>query len=97
MVAGSKDSFELVESLAHELDAAPPALSGRIRLIPLSYADARALSTALINLFNQRYQAARSPDTQRNRPVIVPDPRSNSLLVAAGWTTTRRLTISSPA
>ena len=35
LVAGSKDSFELVESLARELDAAPPALSGRIRLIPL--------------------------------------------------------------
>jgi type II secretion system protein D len=84
LVAGSKDSFELVESLAHELDAAPPALSGRIRLIPLAYADARTLSTALINLFNQRYQAARSPETQRNRPVIVPDARSNSLLVAAG-------------
>jgi type II secretory pathway component GspD/PulD (secretin) len=84
LVAGSKDSFELVASLAHELDAAPPALSGRIRLIPLGYADARALSTSLINLFTQRYQSARSPETQRNRPVIVPDPRSNSLLVAAG-------------
>ncbi len=84
LVTGSKDSFELVESLARELDSAPPALTGRIRLIPLVYADARALSMALINLFNQRYQAARSPDTQRNRPVIVADPRSNSLLVAAG-------------
>ncbi|MFO1497710.1 MAG: secretin N-terminal domain-containing protein [Verrucomicrobiota bacterium] len=84
LVTGSKDSFELVDSLAHELDAAPPALSGRIRLIPLAYADARTLSASLLNLFNQRYQSARSPETQRNRPVIVPDPRSNSLLVAAG-------------
>lgn len=84
LVAGSKDSFELVESLARELDQAPPALSGRIRIIPLAFADARTLGTSLINLFNQRYQSARSPDTQRNRPVIVPDSRSNSLLVAAG-------------
>ena len=84
LVAGSKDSFELVESLARELDAAPPALSGRIRLVPLVYADARSLSMALINLFNQRYQSARSPETQRNRPVIVADSRSNALLIAAG-------------
>jgi type II secretion system protein D len=84
LVAGSKDNFELVETLAHELDSAAPALSGRIRLVPLNYADARTLSASLINLFSARYQAARSPDTQRNRPVIVPDPRSNSLLIAAG-------------
>ncbi len=84
LIAGGKDSFELVESLAKALDHAPPALSGRIRLVPLAFADARFLSTALANLFTQRYQSAKSPDVQRNRPIIVPDPRSNSLLVAAG-------------
>jgi type II secretion system protein D len=84
LVTGSKDSFELVESLVKELDAAPRALSGRIRLIPLTYADARIVSTSLINLFNQRYQMAKSPEVQRHKPIIVSDPRSNSLLVAAG-------------
>ncbi|HKQ39769.1 MAG TPA: secretin N-terminal domain-containing protein [Verrucomicrobiae bacterium] len=83
LLAGSKDNFELVESLAKELDKAPTALSGKIRLVPLTYADARNVSSALINLFNQRYQAAKSPDVQRNKPVIVPDPRSNGLLIAA--------------
>jgi type II secretion system protein D len=83
LLAGSKDSFELVESLAKELDKAPTALSGKIRLVALQYADARNVSSALINLFNQRYQSARSPEVQRNKPVIVPDPRSNGLLIAA--------------
>jgi type II secretion system protein D len=83
LLAGSKDSFELVESLAKELDKAPTALSGKIRLVPLTYADARNVSSALINLFNQRYQSARSPEVQRNKPVIVPDMRGNSLLIAA--------------
>ncbi len=84
LVTGSKDSFDLVESLVKELDRAPTALGGRIRLVPLKFADARAVTTSLINLFNQRYQAARSPDVQRNKPIIISDPRSNSLLVAAG-------------
>ncbi len=83
LLAGSKDSFELVESLAKELDKAPTALSGKVRLVALNYADARNVSSALLNLFNQRYQSAKSPDVQRNKPVIVPDPRSNGLLIAA--------------
>lgn len=83
LVGGGKDSFELVESLAKQLDGASPALSGRIRLVPLAYADARALAQALTTLFTQRYASARTADVQRRRPVIVPDPRSNALLVAA--------------
>src|SRR5436309_10685075 len=84
LITGSKDSYELVETLAKELDKAPAALSGRIRLVLLAYADARALTASLNTLFAQRYQSAKSPEVQRNKPVIVPDPRSNSLLVAAG-------------
>jgi type II secretion system protein D len=84
LITGSKDSFELVETLARELDKAPTALSGRIRLVPLTHADARYVTTALVNLFNQRYQTARTPEVQRQRPIIIPDPRSNSLLVSAG-------------
>lgn len=84
LIGGSKDSFELVESLAQQLDQAEPALSGRIRLIPLEYADARTLATSLTTLFTQRYAAARTPEMQRKRPIIVADPRGNALMVAAG-------------
>ncbi len=91
LVGGSKENFELVKSLASQLDAAGPALSGRIRIVPLTHADARSLSLSLTSLFRQRYQASRSPDQQRNRPIIVADPRSNSLLVAAGVEDNRAL------
>ncbi len=83
LVGGSKDSYELVTSLAQQLDQAAPALSGRIRLVPLQFGDARSIAIALGQLFTQRYSMARTPDVQRSRPVIVADPRSNSLLVAA--------------
>ncbi len=83
LVGGSKDSYELVESLAKQLDNAEPALSGRIRLLPLQHADARVIASSLSTLFTQRYAAARTPDMQRKRPIILADPRSNSLLVSA--------------
>lgn len=83
LIGGGRDSFEMVEALAKQLDNAGPALSGRIRLIPLQFADARLLGTTLTTLFDQRYAAARTTDVQRNKPVILPDPRSNSLLVTA--------------
>lgn len=83
LVGGGRDSFELVETLAKQLDTAGPALSGRIRLIPLQFADARLLGATLTTLFEQRYAAARTTDVQRNKPVILPDPRSNSLLITA--------------
>ncbi len=84
LVGGSKDGFALIQSLASELDKANSALLGQIRLVPLKHATAQTLSSALSTLFAQRAQAARTPDLQRNRPVIVPDPRGNSLLIAAG-------------
>jgi type II secretion system protein D len=83
LIGGSKDSFELVQALASQLDKAPTALSGKIRQVTLQYADARNIATALNQLFTQRYQAVKSPEVQRNKPVIVPDPRSNSLLIGA--------------
>jgi len=83
LVGGGRDSFEMVEALAKQLDTAGTALSGRIRLIPLQFADARLVGATLTTLFEQRYAAARTTDVQRNKPVILPDPRSNSLLITA--------------
>ncbi|MDB6040571.1 MAG: hypothetical protein JWM99_4412, partial [Verrucomicrobiales bacterium] len=83
LIGGSKDSFELAESLAKQLDNASPAVSGRIRLVPLDHADSRVIASTLTSLFTARYAAARTPDVKRDKPIILPDPRSNSLLVAA--------------
>ena len=84
LVGGGKDGYELVESLAKQLDQASPALTGGVRIVPLEYADARVISASLNQLFTQRYQAATSPEVQRQRPVILPDARVNALLVSAG-------------
>jgi len=89
MAAGSAESFEIVKSLAERLDTTAPALAGQIQVLPLDHANAGRISTTLNNLFDQRYQTARLEELQRQKPVIVPDLRTNSLLLAAGADDTR--------
>ncbi|MFM8420027.1 MAG: secretin N-terminal domain-containing protein, partial [Verrucomicrobiota bacterium] len=83
LVGGSREGFELVQSLAKQLDDASPALAGRIRIVPVENADARVLASTLNALFTQRYAALPGTDLQRQRPIILPDTRANVLLVAA--------------
>ncbi len=91
LVGGPREGFELVQTLARQLDQAAPALSGRVRLIPLKYADARVIASTLGGLFDQRIAAIRTADVQRNKPIILADTRSNSLLVAASQEDNRTL------
>ncbi|MBT3202301.1 MAG: hypothetical protein HN350_20570, partial [Phycisphaerales bacterium] len=83
IVGGATEGFALVKSLAEQLDNKPAALSGQVQLIALKEANAGTLTTTLSNLFTQRYQSARTPDMRRQKPVILADLRTNSLLVAA--------------
>jgi len=92
IVGGSAEGFKLVEDLAKRLDSAAPALSGQIQLLTLKNANAGTLSASLNNLFTQRYQAARDPALQRLKPVIVPDLRTNILMVAANQDDSRIIT-----
>ena len=91
IVSGNESSFGIITNLIDHLDKEGVAVSGQIRIVPLKHATAQSLSAALMTLFNQRYQNARSPEVQRKRPVIIADPRSNSLLVAAGADDNRAL------
>jgi len=83
IVGGSKDSFEVVSALAGRLDVASPALGGRIQIFTLKLANAGSIASTLGRLFTERYQAARTPDLKRQKPIVLPDLRTNSLLVAA--------------
>ena len=83
IVGASAESFQLIKGLAEQLDEASPSLSGQIQVFVMKQANAGSVAQTLTNLFNQRYAAARTPDVQRQKPVILPDVRTNSLLVGA--------------
>ncbi len=83
IIGGSNEGYKLVQSLAQQLDDAGPALTGQIQIFPLKEANAGTLSITLQQLFDQRYAAAATPDVQNQKPTILPDLRTNSLLVAS--------------
>ena len=83
LVGGSAESFQIVQEIARQLDSAGPALGGQVQIFPLAEGNAGAIAQTLQNLFERRYQAARTPDVRRQKPVLLPDVRTNSLLVAA--------------
>ncbi len=83
LVGGSRDGIKLVEDLAKKMDDQGPALAGQIQLFALKHANSGTMSITLQALFDQRYAAATTPDVQRQKPIILPDLRSNALLVAA--------------
>ena len=92
IVGGSPEGFLLLESIATQIDEAGPALSGQIQLIALKEANAGTLAATLQQLFDQRYAAAATPDVQRQKPIILPELRSNSLVVAANADDSKVLT-----
>ena len=61
LVGGSKDAFELVESLAAKLDQSAPSLSGGVRIVPLEFADARTLSTSFLPILESMHSSSRPP------------------------------------
>ena len=83
VVGGSAESFKIIEDLAKQLDTASPALGGQVQLFVLKEGNASTIAATLSNLFNQRYQAATSADIRKQKPIILPDVRTNCLLVAA--------------
>jgi len=92
MVGGSAEGFQLVKSLAEQLDNISPGLTGQIQIYPMKHATAPVVATTLSTFFTQRYAAARTPDVSRERPVIMSDVRCNSLLVAANADDTKIIT-----
>lgn len=83
IVGGGADGYELVRRLAEKLDTADPALQGRVRLVALDQANAGSVAATLTNLFNQRYAQAATPEVARQRPIVLPDLRTNSLLIVS--------------
>ena len=83
IVGGSAESFSIVKDLATQLDGANPALGGQVQIYPLEHGNAGTIGSTLSDLFDKRYDAARTADVKRQKPIILPDLRINALLVAA--------------
>ena len=78
IVTANKENLELIKGLVQNLDKDAIQIEN-MRIVPLQHATAQRLSSTLTTLL----QRALSSGGQQNRTVVLPDPRTNSLLIAA--------------
>ncbi|MCA9286628.1 MAG: hypothetical protein KDA22_15500, partial [Phycisphaerales bacterium] len=83
VVAAGNESFEVVKRLAEELDSADAADGSLVEVVILEKANADRIAAAVNSILERRY-ADLPPDVRKSqRPLVLTDSRSNSLLVAA--------------
>jgi type II secretion system protein D len=84
IVSASDKTFAMLTTLLANLDAKTPIEMRDVKLVTLKNADATALGTTLQRMMDQRVQrlAVLNPaDAEALRVIIIPDTRSNSLMV----------------
>lgn len=83
VVSASKTNLAIIENLIGQMDSELAGmLSDDTKIIALEFADAIKLADMLEQLFEGRQSEASEPDLFR-KPTIIPDARSNTLLISS--------------
>jgi type II secretion system protein D len=83
IIVARQDNYEEIAKLATDLDAAEDQWLGQIRIINLERLTAGDLADKIEELWERRAEIRRRGNLPEDKPVIVPDARSNSLVVAS--------------
>ncbi len=84
VIAAGPETFEVVKRLVEDLDRSTLTTDAMIRVIPVTRANAERMAETIDAVMQRRY--ADMPDDLREsqQPLVLTDPGSGSLLVAAG-------------
>ena len=83
ILAASKENYEEIAEMCRELDVAPDALIDQIRIINCTNTSAADLDSKIEQLWERRAQLRGPGGQSLDRPVIIADQRSNSLVIAS--------------
>ena len=84
VIAAGRESFEVVRALVEDLDRAAIDEDALISVIPVSRGNVERIAETVKLIMERRY-ADMPPELRRSQqPLVLTDPRSNSLMVAAG-------------
>ncbi|MFO0874387.1 MAG: secretin N-terminal domain-containing protein [Phycisphaerales bacterium] len=83
VVAAGNDSFEVVQRLVADLDTEMAADSSLVQVIYLEKANADRIAAAVRSILDRRYADLPPGVRQSQRPLVLVDQRSNSLMIAA--------------
>ncbi len=83
LVAAGAESFEVIARLVADLDRAAIDERALVEVLPVKKANAERIAEAVSALMQRRYAELPADERQSQTPLVLTDPRSNSLLVAA--------------
>lgn len=91
LVAAGNESFEVIEQLARALDNSSSSALYDVQVIALSKGNAASVAQTLETVIDRQYADLPKEMAAREKPLILTDSRSNSLLVSANEEDFKRL------
>jgi type II secretory pathway component GspD/PulD (secretin) len=83
LVAASNDSFNVIRTLAEELDAATELVGAGVEVLKLEHSSPERIAEIVNQIMERRYAELPAELRQSQEPLVLVDQRSNSLLIAA--------------
>lgn len=83
VIAAGEETFEVIESLVLDLDVDQTGRIADVRVVPVTGGGLERIASAIDQVMERRYAGVPADVARRDRPLVIADPRSSSLLVAA--------------
>ncbi len=83
IVAASNDSFGVIQRLVTELDTPSELAGGGMQVLPVTKGNVERLAEMVRQVMTRRYADVPQEIRNAQQPLVLTDPRTNSLLIAA--------------
>lgn len=83
IIAAGKESFEVIRRLATDLDESTLADAATVHVLPVEKGNIDRIAAAINQIMDRRYADQPQEIRRSQTPLVLTDPRTNSLLVAA--------------
>lgn len=84
LVAAGADAFDVIRSLVADLDVSETLEESGVEVVPVGKANIERLAAAIKQILDRRFAELSPEVAKRVKPLVLPDPRTNALLVAGG-------------
>ncbi len=83
LISGGADSFDVVKGIVAQLDTLERADVAPLHVLAMKRGNLERVATAVNQIMERRYADLPATVSKRARPLVMTDPRSNCLLIAA--------------
>lgn len=91
LVTAGNESFEVIENLANSLENTRASTANDVQIIPLDRGNAAKVADTVQRVMDRQYADLPSELSAREKPLILTDSRTNSLLVTASADDLKRI------